>query len=146
MDWGLWGLRGVALEALLRGVPGTVLPVFYRVVPFWCQRTMWAADKSKYMSWASIILIHWNRQLGSFTSKITFFFDREVDYGDFFFLTQITWRMASTFLSLCAKGRLNARKASVTNQNRWWSLNLITEGLSKASRKRKTTHGHFKRA
>lgn len=40
----------VAFEVLLRGAPGTGLPVLYSVLPLLCQGTMCAADKSKYMS------------------------------------------------------------------------------------------------
>ena len=48
----------------------------------------------------------------------------------FLFLTQITWRRASTILSLCANGRLDARKSSVSNQNRFLIPPLLHQTLN----------------
>lgn len=105
----------VSFKVLLRGAPGSDLPVLYSVLPLICQITMWATDKSKYMSRASVTLIHWNGHFGSQPKSPSL--TRKLNTK--IFLTQITWIKALTILSLCAKGRLNARKAYVTNQNRF---------------------------
>ena len=116
--------KGLCSEALLE------LSCLYSVVPFWCQRTMWATDKSKYVPWTSITLIHWTDILAHLHPKSPSFWQGSQIFLFFVFLTQITWRRASTILFLCANGRLDARKASVTNQNRSPTPPLLHQTLN----------------